>query len=49
MKLDQINTIKNIREKMAQLKIPNLQQFETYSNVELVKVCRLFSVQVIYK
>ena len=49
MKLDQINTIKNIREKMVQLNIPNLQQFETYSNVELVKVCRLFSVQVIYK
>ena len=49
MKLDKGSTIKNIREKMARLKIPNSQQFENYSNVEIVKVCRLFCVQVIYK
>lgn len=49
MKLDKDETIKNIREKMTMMKIPNLQQFETYSNVELIKVCRLFYVQPIYK
>ena len=49
MKLDKDETIKNIREKLDLLKLPNLQKFETYSNVELVKVCRLFCVQVIYK
>ena len=49
MKLDKDETIKSIREKMEQLKIPNLQQFENYSNSELVIVCRLFCVQVIYK
>lgn len=49
MKLDQPATIKSIREKMALLKISNSQQFENYSNIELVKVCRLFCVQVIYK
>ena len=49
MKLDQIATIKNIREKLDLLKLPNLQKFENYSNVEIVKVCRLFCVQVIYK
>jgi len=49
MKLDQPATIKSIREKMAMLKISNLQQFENYSNIELVKVCRLFCVQPSYK
>ena len=49
MKLDQPATIKSIRDKLDLLKIPNLQQFETYSNVELVKVCRMFCVQPIYK
>lgn len=49
MKLDKDETIKNIREKMAQLKIPNLQQFENYSNSEVIKVCRLFCVSPIYR
>jgi hypothetical protein len=49
MKLDTINTIKNIREKMALLQLPNSQQFENYSNIELVKVCRLFCVSPIYR
>jgi hypothetical protein len=49
MKLDTIATIKSIREKMAMLKIPNLQQFENYSNSEVIKVCRMFCVSPIYK
>ena len=49
MKSDKDETIKSIREKMALLKIPNLQRFENYSNIEIVKVCRMFCVQVIYK
>jgi hypothetical protein len=49
MKLDKDQTIKSIREKMALLKISNSQQFENYSNIELVKVCRLFCVSPIYR
>lgn len=48
MKLDKSSTIKNIREKMALMKIPNSQQFENYSNTELIKVCRMFFVLPIY-
>ena len=49
MKLDQPATIKSIRDKLELLKLPNSQQFETYSNIELIKVCRMFYVQPIYK
>jgi len=49
MKLDQPATIKSIRNKLYLLKIPNLQQFENYSNIELIKVCRMFVIQPIYK
>jgi hypothetical protein len=49
MKLDTIATIKSIRDKLELLKLNNSQKFETYSNVELIKVCRLFVIQPIYK
>ena len=49
MKLDQPATIKSIRDKLELLKLPNSQQFESYSNIELIKVCRLFVIQPIYK
>ena len=49
MKLDKYETIKSIRDKLELLKIPNLQQFENYSNIELIKVCRMFVIQPIYK
>ena len=49
MKLDQPATIKSIRDKLELLKLPNLQRFENYSNIELIKVCRMFYVQPIYK
>lgn len=49
MKLDKEQTIKSIREKMAILKISNSQQFENYSNSEVIKVCRMFCVSPIYK
>ena len=49
MKLDTTATIKSIRDKMALLKIPNSQQFESYSNIELIKVCRMFYVNPVYR
>ena len=49
MKLDKEQTIKSIRDKLELLQIPNLQQFENYSNIELIKVCRMFVISPIYK
>ena len=49
MKLDQPATIKSIRDKLELLNLPNSQKFETYNNVELIKVCRMFCVQPSYK
>lgn len=49
MKLDKDATIQNIRSKLESLNLNNKQQFETYSNIELVKVCRLFCVSPIYR
>jgi hypothetical protein len=49
MKLDTIATIKSIRDKLELLKLNNSQKFEMYSNVELIKVCRMFVIQPIYK
>ena len=49
MKLDKNETIKSIRDKLELLKIPNLQQFENYSNIELIKVYKMFVIQPIYK
>jgi hypothetical protein len=49
MKLDKELIIKNIRNKLQELKLPNKQQFETYSNVELIKVCRMYYVVPVYK
>jgi hypothetical protein len=49
MKLDKDETIKSIRDKLELLKLNNSQKFENYSNIELVKVCRLFCVSPIYR
>ena len=49
MKLDKEQTIKSIRDKLELLQVPNLLQFENYSNIELIKVCRMFVIQPIYK
>ena len=49
MKSDKELIIKNIRNKLQELKLPNKQQFETYSNIEIIKVCRMFSVVPVYK
>ena len=49
MNLDQVATINSIQDKLELLKIPNLQQFENYSNIELIKVCRMFVISPIYK
>ena len=49
MKLDKEQTIKSIRDKLELLQIPNLQQFETYYNIELIKVCRMLVISPIYK
>ncbi len=48
MKLDKDLTIKSIRDKLQLLELPNAQQFENYSNIELIKVCRMFFIIPIY-
>ena len=49
MKLDKESIIKNIRNKLQELKLPNKQQFENYSNIEQIKVCRMYYVVPVYK
>ena len=48
MKLHRIFTIIEIRKKLAFLNLPALQQFENYSNQELIMVCRMFNVAPFY-
>jgi len=48
MKLNKEKTIQEIIKKLIELNLPHAQQFEKYSNQEIIKVCRLFKVSPYY-
>jgi hypothetical protein len=48
MKLNREHTIQEIIKVLIFLNLPHAQQFEKYSNQELIKVCRLYRVSPYY-
>ena len=48
MKLNRDYTIQEIIKKLIELNLPCDQKFQTYSNQEISKVCRLFKVSPYY-
>lgn len=48
MKLNRPYTINEIIKKLIELNLPHEQQFEKYSNQEIIKVCRLYKVSPYY-
>jgi len=48
MKLNRDYTIKEIIKVLISLNLPASQQFEKYTNQELIKVCRLYKVSPYY-
>lgn len=48
MKLNREHTIQEIIKVLIELNLPHEQKFQTYSNQEIIKVCRLFKVSPYY-
>jgi len=48
VKLNREFTIQEIIKKLIELNLPHAQRFESYSNQELIKVCRLFKTSPYY-
>jgi hypothetical protein len=48
VKLNRDFTIQEIIKKLIELNLPHEQQYEKYSNQEIIKVCRMFKVSPYY-